>query len=163
MQNWCHHWFLSEYSQQSKTRHSTRWFVIQVVTIIRSGSTSDESALQTITSRAVRQCMISPVTTCCRCSGWSEGEEGRWASKINEMVVSHQGDKIGTLTTHTVAPHNLSPVLGATNPLALDCSNSYPTAILTRPHFRHKDSCHTLPPVVVIEKQCNGIILWRQI
>ena len=33
------------------------------------------------------------------------------------MVVSHQGDKLGTLTTHTVAPHNLSPVLGATNPL----------------------------------------------
>ena len=59
----------------------------------------------------------SPVTTCCRCSGWSEGEEGGWASKINEMVVSHQGDKLGTLTTHTVAPHNLSPVLGATNPL----------------------------------------------
>ena len=59
MQNWCHHWFLNEYSQKGKTRHSTRWFVIQVVTIIRSGSTSDESALQTITSRVVRQCDIA--------------------------------------------------------------------------------------------------------
>ena len=64
---------------------------------------------------------------------------------------------------HTVDLQSLSPVLGATNPLAPDCSNSYPTAFITRLHFRHQNQSGTMLTENGIKTQCNSITVTSNI
>ena len=168
MQNWCHHWFLNEYSQQSKTRHSTRWFVIQVVTIIRSGSTSDESALQTITSRVVRQCDIA--------SYHLLQVFGMIRSRRRQMSFEEQWNGDVPPRRQTWYAHHTH--CSSTQPVA--CIRGYepfvrnsswlPWKVPSELHFRqHKHNCHTLLYAAVImtmqqyqfDVTCKITCIWR--
>ena len=60
---------------------------------------------------------------------------------------------------HTVTPHtDLSPVLGATNPLE-EATEPYGSGDSSRLHFRHKDKCLTLLPAIVIKR---SIMVYRR-
>ena len=79
----------------------------------------------------------------------------KWCIWINFQRISC------TLTTQTVIPHNLSPVLGATNPLE-EATEPYGSGDSSGLHFRHKDKCLTLLPVIVIKCSIMVSFLWRQ-
>ena len=57
---------------------------------------------------------------------------------------------------HTVDPHSLSPVLGATNPLAPNCSNSESYSLHHQATFQASKN-HDDPMPVVYSIKCNTI------
>ena len=60
-----------------------------------------------------------------------------------------------TAHAHTIVPHSLSPVLGATNPLAPAIVRTATIAFITRLHFRHKN--HNVAMLAANVIKCSAI------